>query len=933
VDAVPARSDNGRQRRDAESLRLAEDGKRTANWKRWGPYLTERQWGTVREDYSADGSVWTYFPHDHARSRAYRWGEDGLLGICDRECRLCFALALWNGRDPILKERLFGLTGAEGNHGEDCKESYFYLDSTPTHSYMKTLYKYPQSAFPYDRLVQENRRRGKTDPEFELSDTGIFDEGRYFDVFAEYAKASPNDLLIRITAANRGPEEAVLHLLPTLWFRNTWSWGRDQEGYGGPRPSIRPTGHGTLLAEHVTLGRFRLAAEPLAPEKGGGSPGASDVPPSSAQRLPTPFFLFTENETNATRLFGDPNAGAYTKDAFHEYVIKGCRDAVNAGEQGTKAAAYYQLRIPAAGQVTVRLRLSAEEEAPPLPFGPSFAQVFADRLREADDFYAARIPGCLDQPRSAVARQAYAGLLWTKQFYHFVVKDWLDGDPQQPAPPAGRQQGRNHDWVHLYNRDVISMPDKWEYPWYAAWDLAFHMLPFARLDPAFAKEQLVLFLREWYMHPNGELPAYEWALSDVNPPVHAWACWRVYKITGRPGHRDRLFLARAFQKLLLNFTWWVNRKDIEGKHLFSGGFLGLDNIGLFDRSQPLPNGAYLEQADGTAWMAFFCATMLSMALELAREDPAYEDVASKFFEHFVAIADAMNTLGGTGLWDEQDGFYYDRLHVDGRPVPARIRSIVGVIPLFAVEVLEDCILERLTGFRKRLQWFLDNRRDLAQHISYMEAGAASDHGHRLLAIPSRSRLERVLRYLLDENEFLSPHGIRSLSRFHKDHPHVASIGGQANRLAYTPGESDTSMFGGNSNWRGPIWFPVNYLLIEALERYHHFYGDALRVECPTGSGRSMNLAEVADELAIRLTRLFLPDSKGARPCHGAEGRFASDPHWRDLILFYEYFHGDDGRGLGASHQTGWTALVTRLLEMAERTSKRSSSLAAVTRGG
>jgi hypothetical protein len=906
VDARPDSPSDGRERRDAESLRLADDQNRTANWKRWGPYLSERQWGTVREDYSADGSAWTYFPHDHARSRAYRWGEDGLLGICDRECRLCFALALWNGRDPILKERLFGLSGAEGNHGEDCKECYFYLDSTPTHSYMKALYRYPQSAFPYDRLVAENRRRGKGDPEFELRDTGILDDSRYFDVFVEYAKGSPNDLLIRITAVNRGPEEAVLHLLPTLWFRNTWSWGSNQEGYG-PKPSIRRDADGTLVTQHVTLGRFRLAAESLA--------GAA------------PVFLFTENETNGTRLFGEANPAAHTKDAFHEYVVNGRSDAVDPREQGTKAAAYYQLRISPAHQVSVRLRLCADEGAKEQPFGPVFDQVFADRLREADDFYAGRIPECLDEPRSQVARQAYAGLLWTKQFYHYVIKDWLDGDPQQPAPPPGRQQGRNHDWVHVYNRDVISMPDKWEYPWYAAWDLAFHMLPFARLDPAFAKEQLVLFLREWYMHPNGQLPAYEWALSDVNPPVHAWACWRVYKIAGRRGHRDRLFLSRVFQKLLINFTWWVNRKDIEGNNLFSGGFLGLDNIGLFDRSQPLPGGGYLEQADGTAWMAFYCATMLSMALELAQGNPAYEDVASKFFEHFVAIADAMNTFGGTGLWDEQDGFYYDRLHTNGRVLSTRIRSIVGLIPLFAVEVLEDSVIDRLPGFRKRLQWFLDNRRDLAQHISYMEAGANSDHGHRLLAIPSRARLERVLRYLLDENEFLSPYGIRSLSRFHKDHPHVALVGGQENRLTYTPGESDTGLFGGNSNWRGPIWFPVNYLLIEALERYHHFYGDGLRVECPTESGRKMNLAEVAHELAARLTRLFLPDAQGHRPCHGSDRRFAADPHWQDLILFYEYFHGDNGRGLGASHQTGWTALVIRLLEMAERTSKSSTSQA------
>jgi hypothetical protein len=901
MSARPSFLSDGREGRDAESLRLADDQARTANWKRWGPYLSERQWGTVREDYSAEGSAWDYFPHDHARSRAYRWGEDGLLGICDRECRLCFALALWNGHDPILKERLFGLTGTEGNHGEDCKECYFYLDSTPTHSYMKALYKYPQSAFPYPRLIEENRRRGKTDPEFELLDTGIFDEGRYFDVVVEYAKASPDDVLIRITAANRGPEAAMLHLLPTLWFRNTWSWGCGHEGCW-PKPFIGRAEDGTLRTHHATLGEFSLAAQP----------GADGTPPA---------FLFTENETNAARLYDGANADAYVKDAFHEFVVNGRADAVNPKARGTKAAAYYPLLIPAAGQVTLRLRLCAREEATTQPFGP-FDQVFADRTGEANEFYGTCIPAGLPQAQAQVARQAYAGLLWTKQFYHYVIKDWLGGDPELPAPPEARKQGRNRDWPHLHNRDVISMPDKWEYPWYAAWDLAFHMLPFARIDPTFAKEQLVLFLREWYMHPNGQLPAYEWALSDVNPPVHAWACWRVYKITGPPGRRDRLFLSRVFQKLLINFTWWVNRKDIQGAHLFSGGFLGLDNIGLFDRSKPLPDGGHLEQADGTAWMAFYCATMLSMALELARENPAYEDIASKFFEHFVAIADAMNTLGGTGLWDEQDGFYYDRLHTNGRVIPVRARSMVGLIPLCAVEVLEDQVIERLPGFRKRLQWFLDNRQDLARHISYMVAEGEVGHGHRLLAIPSRARLERVLRYLLDENEFLSPYGIRSLSRFHKDHPHVCRMGGQENRLAYEPGDSDSGMFGGNSNWRGPVWFPVNYLLIEALERYHHFYGDGLRVECPTGSGRLMNLAEVAGELAGRLTRLFLPDGQGYRPCHARERRFAEDPHWQDLILFHEYFHGDDGRGVGASHQTGWTALVTRLLEMAPVTRAR-----------
>jgi hypothetical protein len=894
INMIAAPIKDGHEFRDAESLRLAEDHARAANWKRWGPYLSERQWGTVREDYSADGSAWQYFPHDHARSRAYRWGEDGLLGICDRECRLCFALALWNGRDPILKERLFGLTGPEGNHGEDCKESYFYLDSTPTHSYMKALYKYPQAEFPYARLVEENRRRGKLDEEFELADTGIFAEGRYFDVFVEYAKAAPDDLLIRITAVNRGPEAALLHLLPTLWFRNTWSWGCAHEGCW-PKPFIRRAENGTLLTQHVTLGRFRLAASTL----GDGT---------------QPVFLFTENETNAARLFNVAEGTPFAKDGFHDYLVAGRADAVNPRGQGTKAAAHYRLQLVAGGQVTLQLRLSAVEEAPPQPFGPHFDQVFADRIREADEFYASRIRSALESPESRVARQAYAGLLWSKQFYHYVINDWLNGDSEQPAPPETRKAGRNHDWPHLYNRDVISMPDKWEYPWYAAWDLAFHMLPFARIDPVFAKEQLVLFLREWYMHPNGQMPAYEWALSDVNPPVHAWACWRVYKITGPPGKRDRLFLSRVFQKLLLNFTWWVNRKDIAGKHLFAGGFLGLDNIGMFDRSKPLPSGGHLEQADGTAWMAFYCATMLAMALELARDDPAAEDIASKFFEHFVAIADAMNTLGGTGLWDDQDGFYYDRFLTNGYEIRTRIRSMVGLIPLFAVEVLEDDVIERLPGFHKRLQWFLENRQDLAEHITYMQAAGASRAGRRLLAIPSRARLERVLRYLLDENEFLSPFGIRSLSRFHKDHPYVCLAGGQGNRVAYVPGDSDSGMFGGNSNWRGPVWLPVNYLLIEALERYHHFYGDSLRVECPTSSGRLLNLAEVADELATRLKGLFLTDGQGCRPCHGAKRHFADDP-WKELVLFYEYFHGDNGRGLGASHQTGWTALITRLLEM------------------
>jgi len=878
----------------AEKLRLDEDARREKNWKRWGPYLSERQWGTVREDYSAHGDCWSYFPHEHARSRAYRWGEDGLLGLTDRECRLAFGLALWNERDPILKERLFGLTGPEGNHGEDVKEEYFYLDSTPTHSYMKALYKYPQAEFPYARLAEENRRRGKDEPELELADTGAFDDGRYFDVTAEYAKASPDDVLIRITVANRSKQAACIHVLPQLWFRNTWSWGRTGDEYPG-RPRLVRGDDDSLLAEHESLGRFRLALGP--------------APDGRRAEL-----LFTENETNNERLFGAPNASPWAKDAFHEYVVHGRREAVNPGGTGTKAAAHYRLELPPEGTAVLRLRLFAEDESPKAPFGHAFDWVFEGRAREADAFYETRLAHLGDDERR-VARQGYAGLLWSKQFFYYVADEWLKGDPAQPAPPPERARGRNSEWRHVHNRDVISMPDKWEYPWYAAWDLAFHMIPFAQIDPQFAKDQLVLFLREWYMHPNGQLPAYEFAFSDVNPPVHAWAVWRVYKMTGPRGQRDRVFLSRCFQKLLINFTWWVNRKDEEGKNLFSGGFLGLDNIGVFDRSRPLPTGGHLEQADGTAWMAFYCSTMLSMALELARENPAYEDLASKFFEHFVAIADAMNNLGGSGLWDDADGFYYDQLHLHGQSIPLRVRSMVGLIPLFAAEILEDEVIDRLPGFKKRLRWFLENRKDLAQHIAYMqEDGGGAGHGHRLLAIPSKERLVRVLRYLLDEQEFLSPHGIRALSRFHRDAPYVFHAEGQEHRVDYVPAESSTGLFGGNSNWRGPIWFPVNFLLVEALERYHHFYGDALQVECPTGSGRMLNLGQVADEINARLARIFLRDASGRRPCHGDAERFATDPHWRDLVLFHEYFHGDTGRGVGASHQTGWTALAVRCVE-------------------
>jgi hypothetical protein len=878
----------------AESDRLAEDKRRTKNWKRWGPYLAERQWGTVREDYSEYGDCWSYLPHDHARSRAYRWGEDGLLGITDRQGRLCFALALWNGRDPILKERLFGLTGPEGNHGEDVKELYYYLDSTPTHSYVKALYKYPQAEYPYESLVRVNRERGKGDPEFELLDTGAFEGNRYFDVFAEYAKADTDDILVRITVANRGPETATLHLLPTLWFRNTWSWGREGEGYW-PKPALRRTGPARIEAEHQSLGRYLLEAEPM--------DGAA-----------APELLFTDNETNAARLFGAANAQPYVKDAFHRFVIGGEAEAVNPDGTGTKAAVHYVLTIPAGESRVVHLRLREHRPSAGAAFGADFDSVFEARTREADEFYAERIPPAATEDERRVIRQGYAGLLMTKQFFHYVVKHWIEGDPAQPPPPAGRRAGRNSEWPHVYNRDVISMPDKWEYPWYAAWDLAFHMIPFARIDPDFAKQQLLLFLREWYMHPNGQIPAYEFAFGDVNPPVHAWAVWRVYKMTGPRGQRDRLFLERAFQKLLLNFTWWVNRKDPEGRNLFAGGFLGMDNVGVFDRSQPLPTGGHLEQADGTAWMAFYCNTMLSMALELASEDPAYEDLASKFFEHFIAIADAMNHLGGSGLWSDDEGFYYDQLHVDGQHIPLRVRSMVGVLPLIAVEVLEEENFAHLEGFKRRMNWFLTNRTDVTRDIACMRPRGRDGKSRRLLAIPTRDRLERMLRYVLDETEFLAPNGLRSVSRAHREQPYGFEVMGVPYRVDYVPAEGNTGLFGGNSNWRGPIWFPVNFLVLEALERYHHFYGDDFKVECPVGSGTLLTLQEVALELESRLSRLFLADQNGRRPCHGDEARYASDPHWRNLVLFHEYFDGDNGRGVGASHQTGWTALAVRCLE-------------------
>lgn len=874
---------------EAEKQRLADDLARNANWKRWGPYLSERQWGTVREDYSEGGDCWNYLPHDHARSRAYRWGEDGLLGICDREGRLNFALALWNSSDPILKERLFGVTGPQGNHGEDCKELYYYLDSTPTHSYMKALYKYPQRAYPYEQLLAESRRRGRMDREFELTDSDAFHDSRYFDVFAEYAKASPDDILIRITVANRGPEAAPLNLLPTVWFRNTWSWGRSGEGYW-EMPCIRSTSARSMQLDHESIGRYTFLVD-----------GETEL-------------LFTGNETNSSRLFGVYDPTRYVKDAFDDYVLRHRTEAINPKQEGTKAAAHYKLQIPAGEQVQLRFRLTAGELAAENGFGDAFDKVFAQRIAEADEFYQSYFRQPLTEAERNVVRQAYAGLLWSKQFYYYAVQDWLQGDPAQPVPPPARWHGRNSEWLHLFNRDVISMPDKWEYPWYASWDLGFHMIPFAQIDPEFAKQQLILFNREWYMNPNGQVPAYEFALGDVNPPVQAWAAWRVYKISAPHGQRDRVFLARIFHKLMINFTWWVNRKDVAGKQVFSGGFLGLDNVGVFDRSQPLPHGQVLEQADGTAWMTFFCSIMLSMALELAAEDPVYEDIASKFFEHFVEIADAMNTIGGTGLWDEEDGFYYDQLLVDGQAYPLKIRSVVSLIPLFAGAVLEQKLISKLPAFEKRMNWFLRNRRDLQNQITYMETRSADGHEHRLLAIPSRERLVRVLSRMLDEDEFLSPYGIRSLSKVHQQHPYTLTLDGADRRVAYEPGESETGSFGGNSNWRGPIWFPVNYLLVEALERYHHFYGDSLKVECPTRSGRMFTLREVSRELNRRLTALYTPDAAGWSPWQGELRTYAEDPYWKDLNLFYEYFNPDTGRGCGASHQTGWTALIARCLE-------------------
>ncbi len=889
----------------AEHKRLEWYRKRTNNWKHWGPYLSERAWGTVREDYSHNGDCWNYFTHDQARSRAYRWNEDGLAGICDRNQYMCLALAMWNGSDPILKERLFGLTGPEGNHGEDVKEYYYYLDSSPTHSYMKMLYKYPQAAFPYGQLVEENGRRGYDDDEFELLDTGVFDENRYFDVVVEYAKADENDILVRVSVTNRGPDGARFHLLPTLWFRNTWSWGYENGPLGDvnaqPLLSRQPAPKGTmaLSAEHPVLGPYQFWA---------------DEPRE---------LLFTENDSNSALLFGSPNRTPYVKDAFHRFVINGEHEAVNPAEQGTKAAAHYFDFIPAGGTQVYRWRLSNLSHRQ--PFGRGFDRAFRQRIAETDEFYKAIQKQSLSEEELRVQRRAFAGMLWTKQLYYYDIPQWLRGDPVLPAP-EWRRNGRNGDWDHLHNFDVISMPDKWEYPWYATWDTAFHCLPLALVDADYAKRQLTLSTREWYMHPNGALPAYEWQFGDVNPPVHAWAVWRVYKIDARQsGIPDRPFLESLFHKLLLNFTWWVNRKDEDGNNVFQGGFLGLDNISVFDRSAGLPEGGHIDQSDGTAWMGFYCLMMMKIALELGEQDSVYhgistnfsvyQDMATKFFEHFLRIATAMNEErgGGASLWDERDRFYYDLLHMhDGTLIPLKVRSMVGLIPLFAVETLEPRLMSSLPEFNRRTHWFIENRPRLASTISSIDAPGV---GQRYLtSLLSRDKLESILRYLLDEEEFLSPYGIRSLSKIHEKHPYHVHVGDRTFEIQYEPAESRSGMYGGNSNWRGPVWFPINFLIIESLQRFHHYYGDSLKVECPTGSGVLMTLDEVAVELSRRLMRLFLRNGSGSRPFNGDTPIFQEDPHWRDHILFHEYFNGENGTGLGASHQTGWTGLVAKLLQ-------------------
>lgn len=871
----------------AEHQRLQDSKERLADWKNWGPYVSDRAWGTVREDYSATGEAWDYFPHDQARSRTYRWNEDGLGGVCNRYQNLCLAVAFWNEQDPILKDRFFGLSNSEGNHGEDVKEYYFYLDNTPTHSYMKMLYKYPQVAYPYDDLVAENGRRDRQQREYELIDAlaDAFHENRYFDVYIEYAKADENDILCRISAVNRGPDPAPIHILPHVWFRNTWSWG-----YGREKPELRAVDDGTIRIQHRHLGErwYYVAAE-------------------ARQAL-----LFTENETNYRRIFGAENSTPYVKDGINDAVVAGKDGTVNPDRVGTKAAAHFYGVVEPGETLSVRWRFSPDARDEPFA---DFEDIFARRQGEADDFYDVILRDDVSEDERRVQRQAFAGLLWTKQYYHYSVELWLEGDPAMPRPPEQRWNGRNNDWTHLYNNSVLSMPDKWEYPWYAAWDLAFHMLPVALIDPEWSKRQLILLMREWYMHPSGQLPAYEWAFDDVNPPVHAWACWRVYKITRNvTGRADTEFLEKAFHKLLLNFTWWVNRKDQDGDNVFQGGFLGLDNIGVFDRSKPLPFDGKMEQADGTAWMGMFCLNMLAMALELARHKPGYEDVATKFFEHFIYIANAINeTCGRSGLWDEDDGFYYDVIHLqDGRYIPLKIRSFVGLIPLYGVETLEPDLLEILPDFKRRMDWFIKYRPEWVEHIAPLTEPGKD--GRFLLALTGPDQLRRVLGRMLDPDQFLSDYGLRSLSKEHAEHPFELHVDGDTHAVRYEPAESSTDFFGGNSNWRGPIWLPLNFLMIESLQKYSHYYGDNFKVEMPSGSGRELNLWQVAADISRRLNGLFLRGEDGKRPFYGGNDYFQNDPHWRDHILFYEYFHGDNGAGLGASHQTGWTALVAKLIQ-------------------
>ena len=870
---------------NTEQKRLEEFGKNGIPWKMWGPYLTERQWGTVREDYSPDGEAWEYVSHDAARSYSYRWGEEGIGGLSDDKQSLCFSVALWNEKDPILKERLYGLTGREGNHGEDVKEYYYYLDSTPTHSYMKMLYKYPQQEFPYQKLIKENRERGKNEPEFELIDTGIFDEDRYFDVFIEYAKASPADILLRITVHNRGPEDSNIQLLPQIWFRNIWSWQSIDT-----KPQMSEKNSNTIEIEHPDLGKMYLYCHQ-----------ESEL-------------LFCENETNLPKLYHTAKISGYYKDGINDYVVGGVKDAVNPDKRGTKAAVRYRLSISAGKSSQIFLRLSNQVKASPFL---NFEKTFRSRIRDSDKFYGELQNGIQDKDAREVQRQALAGMLWTKQFYYYNVSQWLQGDQVKPKPPAERWQGRNVDWQHLNNSDIISMPDKWEYPWYAAWDSAFHCIPLAMVDPDFAKNQLVMLTREWYMHPNGQIPAYEWEFGDVNPPVHGWAAWRVYKIDQKMncGKGDIEFLERVFHKLLLNFTWWVNRKDEEGHNIFQGGFLGLDNIGVFDRSSELPTGGHIEQSDATSWMAMYCLNLMRIALELALVRPVYQDIAAKFFEHFLYISKAMMDCGGQGLslWDDEDKFYYDVLHLPNNEIiPLKIRSMVGLIPLFAVETLEPDMLEKVPEFKARLEWMLTNHPELANLVSrWYEPGLGE---RRLLSLLRGHRMKRLLHRMLDESEFLSEYGIRALSKYHQDHPYRFNVNGETYSVQYQPGESDSGLFGGNSNWRGPVWFPVNYLIIESLQKFHHYYGDDFKIEHPTGSGKYLTILEVANELSQRLCRLFLRDEKGNRAIFANNSKFQTDPHFRNYLLFYEYFHGDSGRGVGASHQTGWTGLIAKLLQ-------------------